>query len=64
MAKTLKALEEDSSTLIAIIEDWFQRHFHHVTPGTPDYAVLNAAKNDLKTILTASEPEQATPPIE
>ncbi|MCE9561888.1 MAG: hypothetical protein K8U57_07525 [Planctomycetes bacterium] len=43
----------------ATIEAWFGRHFSHVTPGTPEHAVLTAAKNDLKASFKAA-PEPAT----
>ena len=29
------------------IEDWFQAHFSHLTPGTPDHCTASRAKNDL-----------------
>lgn len=52
----------DAKALLQKIEAWFQRHFSHVTPGTPDHAVLTAAKEDLKATLTAPSPEQADTP--
>lgn len=46
-----------------IIEDWFQKHFGHITPGTPDYAIAIAAKNDLKASL-APAPDEHEPNTE
>lgn len=41
------------------IDECFDRHFNHVTPGTPDHAVITAAKNDLKATLAepAGQPD-------
>lgn len=33
------------------IEACFERHFHHITPGTPRWYELEAFKTDLKSII-------------
>lgn len=48
--------------MFQIIEDWFQAHFSHLTPGTPDHFTASRAKDDLLARLappdeTPSDPE-------
>ena len=51
----------DATVSDSLIDAWFARHFHHVTPGTPDHAVLTAALADLKDTLTSQEPAPDEP---
>lgn len=60
---TIKDLENDVHSLVHKIEAWFQKHFGHITPGTPDHAIAVAAKDDLVATLTPAT-ETADPAIE
>lgn len=47
------------------IEAWYQTHFSHLTPGTPDHFTASRAKADLIARLTpaqviASEPTETS----
>ena len=46
------------------VEDWFQSHFSHLTPGTPDHFTATRAKADLIARLSpespAVEPQETT----
>lgn len=39
-----------------LIDDWHQRHFGNVTPGTELHAQLDMAKRDLKNLFTTPDP--------
>jgi hypothetical protein len=46
-----------------VIEAWFQAHFSHLTPGTPDYFTATRAKADLLARLAPVEmPDSSQPP--
>lgn len=62
MSKFTFAFESYLASVEEVIEQWFQKHFGHITPGTPDHAVATAAKADLVTTLggkPAAAPEAA-----
>ena len=56
---TIKDIEHGTRDLVQKVETWFQKHFGHITPGTPDHAVATAAKDDLVATLQAPAVEPA-----
>lgn len=45
-----------------VIECWFQAHFSHLTPGTPDHFTATRAKDDLLARLTPPPKKQPANP--
>jgi hypothetical protein len=44
-----------------VIEAWFQTHFAHLTPGTPDHFTAARAKADLLTRLAPPKKQPTQP---
>ncbi len=45
-----------------LVESWFQAHFSHITPGTPDHFMVTRAKEDLLARLAALPKKQSSKP--
>ena len=70
MSKFVHQFESYIDSVETIVENWFHKHFNHVTPGTPDHVVLTNATNDLKatlgvpTVQAIVQPVADTAPVE
>ena len=61
--KTLQKLEGLSKSFELKVEQWFDRHFNHLTPGTPLYHIVQAAKDDLKITFAPYQSQQGDPAL-